>query len=234
MNRRVNFPIVAGFLLIAFAFVATTTSAQHVSHHKNTVSTTASYHNYIYPISASQGYDIKYFIVEASNGDIKVAFDACDVCWGQYKGYSQNGNLMICNNCGNSYNISDLGSQGTGGCWPTYLPHTESTDSVIILISDLGTKKTHFKLVPLQATSIDRSELPEDYKFAMTADQISLLMPNSDTRNISLLSIDGKRIQSVKNNTGIYSKTTNELSKGVYILVVEESDKNYAVKFAIQ
>ncbi|MBD3204443.1 DUF2318 domain-containing protein, partial [Candidatus Woesearchaeota archaeon] len=45
-----------------------------------------------------EGTMIKYFAVRAQDGNIRTAFDACDVCGG-HKGYRQNGNDVICNNC---------------------------------------------------------------------------------------------------------------------------------------
>ena len=62
---------------------------------------------------------IKFFIVKDKKNNIKTAFDACDVCYKSRKGYSQNGDDMVCNNCGNHYPISELGTANLrGGCWP--------------------------------------------------------------------------------------------------------------------
>ena len=44
---------------------------------------------------------VKFFAVEGSDGSIHVALDACDVCFAEKQGYSQQGNIMVCNNCGN-------------------------------------------------------------------------------------------------------------------------------------
>ena len=75
----------------------------------------------------------------SDNGLIKTAFDACDVCYGSYKGYRQEGDSMICNNCGNSYPISGLGTEnkGGGGCWPGYLPSEIKGEYLIIKKSDI-------------------------------------------------------------------------------------------------
>jgi len=69
--------------------------------------------------------NVKYFVVEAEDGSVKTAFDACDVCYRSRKGYRQEGDDMICNNCGNHYPISGLGTKNLrgGGCWPGYLPN---------------------------------------------------------------------------------------------------------------
>jgi len=82
---------------------------------------------------------IKFFVVKASDGTIKTAFDACDVCYTEKKGYRQEGSYVICNNCGNRYPISGLGTENKipGGCWPGYLPNVIEGDNVIIKKSDL-------------------------------------------------------------------------------------------------
>jgi len=81
----------------------------------------------------------KFFAVKADDGTIKTAFDACDVCYRQRKGYRQEGDDMVCNNCGLRFAISGLGTENKnpGGCWPGYLPNTINGDSVVIKNADL-------------------------------------------------------------------------------------------------
>ncbi len=87
----------------------------------------------------SGGKTIKFFIVKAGDGSVKTAFDACDVCYRYKKGYKQEGDYMICNNCGNRYPISGLGTENKipGGCWPGYLSSVIKGDNVIVKKSDL-------------------------------------------------------------------------------------------------
>jgi uncharacterized membrane protein len=82
---------------------------------------------------------IRYFVIKASDGSIKTAFDACDVCYSSRKGYRQEGNYMICNNCGNKYPIDGLGTENKrgGGCWPGYLPSSIEGDNLLIKASDI-------------------------------------------------------------------------------------------------
>jgi len=91
--------------------------------------------------------DIKYFVVKASDGSIKSAFDACDICYGSKKGYRQQGDDMICNNCGNYYSISGLGTKNLkgGGCWPGYLPSEIQGENLVIKKSDLEKGEYRFK-----------------------------------------------------------------------------------------
>lgn len=82
---------------------------------------------------------IRFFAIKASDGTVKTAFDACDVCYQYKKGYRQEEDSMICNNCGNRYPISGLGTENKnpGGCWPGYLPNVIKEDNIIIKKSDL-------------------------------------------------------------------------------------------------
>ena len=88
----------------------------------------------------------KFFVVKDLRGNIKTAFDACDVCYSSRKGYRQEGNYMICNNCGNKYPISGLGTENLqgGGCWPGYLPSEIQGENLIIKKSDLEKGRYRF------------------------------------------------------------------------------------------
>ncbi|UCF12566.1 MAG: DUF2318 domain-containing protein [Thermoplasmatales archaeon] len=91
------------------------------------------------------GVTIRYFAVKASDGDVRVAFDACDVCYNAKKGYTQIDDVMHCINCGNEYAITGLGTENVyGGCWPSYLPMDIDGDDVVIKISDLEEKAYMF------------------------------------------------------------------------------------------
>lgn len=95
----------------------------------------------------SDGVAIDYFAVIGSDENSHIAFDACDVCHEERKGYSQRSNVMHCNNCGQEFAINSIGTENIeGGCWPSYLPVTQSNDGdkLIISISDLEAKKTMF------------------------------------------------------------------------------------------
>jgi uncharacterized membrane protein len=93
----------------------------------------------------ANGVEIKYFAARGSDGDIHVAFDACDVCYQAKKGYRQSGEVMQCINCGKQYPINSCGSENTaGGCWPSYLPMKIKGENVIIEKSDLEQKKWMF------------------------------------------------------------------------------------------
>ena len=83
--------------------------------------------------------EIRFFAVRAGDGSVKTAFDACDVCYTSKKGYRQEEDYMVCNNCGNRYPINGLGTENKipGGCWPGHLSNVVEGDNVIIKKSDL-------------------------------------------------------------------------------------------------
>jgi len=87
----------------------------------------------------SNGVKIRFFAVKADDGSIKTGFDACDICYKFKKGYRQEGNYLVCNNCGRRFSISGLGTENKnpGGCWPGYLSSYVDGQNLIIKKSDL-------------------------------------------------------------------------------------------------
>jgi len=105
------------------------------------ITTTAKWFEY-----ESSGTIIRFFAVKASDGTIRTAFDACDVCFASKKGYRQEGDVMVCNNCGNKYPVNGLGTENKkgGGCWPGYLPSKVINDNLIINKTDLDNGRYRF------------------------------------------------------------------------------------------
>ena len=72
---------------------------------------------------------IKYFIVKSSDGVLRAAFDACDVCWPAGKGYYQKGDFMVCRNCGSSFEgVSTPISVGGGLRIKTRTPEPDASE----------------------------------------------------------------------------------------------------------
>ncbi|MFX0086213.1 MAG: DUF2318 domain-containing protein [Candidatus Hodarchaeota archaeon] len=89
--------------------------------------------------------NIDFFAVIGSDVQPHIAFDACDVCYSEKKGYEQNDNMMVCKNCGNQFFIDSIGTENQqGGCWPSYLPVTIVNGEAHIKISDVAQKKYMF------------------------------------------------------------------------------------------
>jgi uncharacterized membrane protein len=87
--------------------------------------------------------NIRYFILKSSDGVIRAAFDACDVCWPSGKGYYQDGNDMVCANCGQRFS-SILINEVRGGCNPEPLARKISGDNLIIRVEDILNGKKYF------------------------------------------------------------------------------------------
>lgn len=79
---------------------------------------------------------VKFFVVQSNDGVIRAAFDACDVCFSEKKGYSQDGDFMICNNCGRRFHSSRI-NVVEGGCNPAPLKRSVVADQLIIEVKDI-------------------------------------------------------------------------------------------------
>ena len=93
--------------------------------------------------SFNDGITVKYFIVKSSDGIIRAAFDACDVCWPAGKGYYQQGDVMVCRNCSRQF-ASVLVNEVKGGCNPAPLNRKVEGDEVVIQVADIMTGKQYF------------------------------------------------------------------------------------------
>lgn len=90
--------------------------------------------------------NIRYFIIKSSDGVIRAAFDACDVCWPAGKGYFQDGDVMVCRNCGRQF-ASVLVNEVQGGCNPAPLNRKVEGDQLVITKADIlnGARYFDFK-----------------------------------------------------------------------------------------
>jgi uncharacterized membrane protein len=91
-----------------------------------------------------EGKKIRYFIIKSSDSVIRAAFDACDVCWESGKGYKQDGDFMVCQNCGRRFQSTKV-NVVTGGCNPSALTRTVKDGKVIITTQALNQGARLFK-----------------------------------------------------------------------------------------
>ena len=89
------------------------------------------------------GVTIRYFIIRSSDGVIRAAFDACDVCWPENKGYSQKGDFMVCKNCGKQFPSARI-NEVRGGCNPAPLERKVENGNVIFQVTDILQGKAYF------------------------------------------------------------------------------------------
>lgn len=93
----------------------------------------------------SSGVEIRYFILKSSDGVIRSAFDACDVCFEAKKGYFQDGDDMVCRNCNLRFKSIDINVDNQGGCNPGYLANKIDGDQVVITTEALETGLRYFQ-----------------------------------------------------------------------------------------
>jgi uncharacterized membrane protein len=79
---------------------------------------------------------IRYFVIKSSDGVLRAAFDACDVCWPAGKGYAQEGDAMVCRNCGQRF-ASVKVNEVKGGCNPAPLQRRVENGLLVIRLNDI-------------------------------------------------------------------------------------------------
>jgi uncharacterized membrane protein len=86
---------------------------------------------------------VRYFVVKSADGAVRAAFDACDVCWPAGKGYAQDGEFMVCRNCGQRFHTTKV-NEVKGGCNPAPLERRVENGMLLIRVGDILEGKTYF------------------------------------------------------------------------------------------
>lgn len=89
------------------------------------------------------GKTVNFFVVKSSDGIIRAAFDACDVCFPAKKGYTQEGDYMVCKNCGRKFHSNRV-NVVEGGCNPAPLKRKQVGDHLVIEVADILTGRRFF------------------------------------------------------------------------------------------
>lgn len=89
------------------------------------------------------GLTVKYFVVKSSDGIVRAAFDACDVCWPSGKGYYQEGDAMVCRNCGRRFATTRV-NEVKGGCNPAPLKREVVNGKLVINRADILEGERYF------------------------------------------------------------------------------------------
>jgi hypothetical protein len=97
-------------------------------------------HYYTY---MNEGHPIEFFVLKSKDGVVRAAFNACDVCFASKKGYTQDGDYMVCNNCGRRFPADQI-NVVQGGCNPSPLERTVEGDSLVIQVQDIVTGGAYF------------------------------------------------------------------------------------------
>ena len=97
-------------------------------------------HHYTY---MNLGRPIEFFVLKSKDGVVRAAFNACDVCFGSKKGYTQDGDYMVCNNCGRRFPADQI-NVVHGGCNPSPLDRTVEGDTLTIQVEDIIAGQDYF------------------------------------------------------------------------------------------
>ncbi|CUX46443.1 DUF2318 domain-containing protein [Clostridium sp. C105KSO13] len=87
-----------------------------------------------YPVTVDE-VDMEVLAVKDAEGNIRTAFNTCQVCYSSGRGYyKQVGDRLVCQNCGNQFTVDQI-EVLSGGCNPLPIfseDKTETADSVTI------------------------------------------------------------------------------------------------------
>lgn len=86
---------------------------------------------------------MRFFAIRSSDGVYRAALDACDVCYREKKGYTQDGDDMVCKKCGQRFQ-SALVNDVTGGCNLVAIARSVAGDKLVIKSSELESRKAFF------------------------------------------------------------------------------------------
>jgi uncharacterized membrane protein len=86
--------------------------------------------------SLPDGKSLSFFVIRSDDGVLRAALDSCDVCYPARKGYHQEGDLLVCNNCGQRFASAKI-NEVKGGCNPASLTRTVEGETLVIRLSDM-------------------------------------------------------------------------------------------------
>ncbi len=87
---------------------------------------------------------VQFFALRSSDGVVRTAFNACDVCYPSHLGFRQEGDEMVCNNCGRRFPSTMIG-EVSGGCNPSPLVSIVEGDELVVRLSDIATGIGYFR-----------------------------------------------------------------------------------------
>lgn len=96
-----------------------------------------------YEYKTEAGKTVRFFALKSSDGSYRAALDACDVCFHAKKGYSQEKEDMVCNNCGMHFPSAKI-NEVKGGCNPVGLERKVSGDRLSLSAKELEAGAKYF------------------------------------------------------------------------------------------
>jgi uncharacterized membrane protein len=138
---------------LAFSFVRgsapnafVSSSAVHATAGDDVVLTVSTFDDgqarfYTYVTAAQR--TVRFFVMKSADGVLRAAFDACDVCFREKRGYRQAGDLMVCNNCEQTFPSNGINVL-QGGCNPVPLERSVSNGQVVLPAQALALGAVYF------------------------------------------------------------------------------------------
>lgn len=93
---------------------------------------------------ADDGTMVEFFLVQSEDGVVRAAIDSCDVCYRSGKGYVQDGNVMVCTNCGRRF-ATDRINEVKGGCNPAPLMRVIDDKDLVISMQNINANAWYCK-----------------------------------------------------------------------------------------
>jgi uncharacterized membrane protein len=92
---------------------------------------------------STAGRTVRFFVMKSADGVVRAAFDACDVCYREKRGYRQDGDVMVCNNCEQTFPSTGINVL-QGGCNPVPIDRTVANGQVVLRADSLAQGAAYF------------------------------------------------------------------------------------------
>ncbi len=97
-----------------------------------------------FQVKSDDGTMVTFFVLKSADGVLRAAIDACDVCYRSGLGYYQEGDNMVCKNCGQKFASNKI-NEIKGGCNPAPLDRTVTGDMLVIQMKDINMNSWYMK-----------------------------------------------------------------------------------------
>ena len=98
---------------------------------------------HFYRYMTASGREIRFFVIQSPDGVIRSAFDSCELCYRQRRGYRQAGQAMVCNNCRRTFPSSGI-NMIKGHCNPSPVERAVEGDQVLLKAPNLELGAAYF------------------------------------------------------------------------------------------
>lgn len=92
---------------------------------------------------SARGKKVNFLVLRGSDGVVRAAYDACDVCYPHKQGYYQQGDNMMCRRCGKAFPSTKI-NVITGGCNPAPLERSVDGGQLVITTQNMEAGSNYF------------------------------------------------------------------------------------------